>query len=90
MSDMVMALLPSPLAYSESMKERGWGRGGGAQRLPDHFQYRVAAQKDIVIPEPQYVESLRAQPGITLKIVYRLQMLSAIRFNDQASAEVHE
>ena len=81
-----LSCLCSPLL----LRERGWGRWEGAQRLPDRLQYRVAAQKDIVIPEPQYLESFGSQPGIAFLILRRLEMLAAIRLNDQSSTHMHE
>jgi hypothetical protein len=62
-----------------SGEEKG---GGFRQDFPDHLLHGFELREDLVIPEPQYNETLVAQPSITRLIVCSgLTVLSAVQLN---------
>ena len=59
----------------------------------DHLLTSIAIAHHLVIPEPQYLETLRTQPRGTrrsLDLTTRLVVLAAVHLDDQASAEPYE
>ena len=54
-------------------------------------QHQIPAPQYIVIPETQYLETLRLQPGRARLIAgFQIHVLTAIHFDDQLSFEAHK
>jgi hypothetical protein len=58
--------------------------GRGLQGFVYNFLHSINLAKNLVIPEPQYTESLCFQPGITFRIIDPLiTMLATVCLNNQ-------
>ena len=60
------------------------------QCTPYRFCHNAGFDERFVVPEPDHVESLRSQPGITIDVIGIFSVFRAIGFNDQSLLEIYK